>query len=171
MNAYPSILELISLRSFSSIWYWITLVITWSVASHWVLGVPSDLITRARRQGGAAEAELEAMARANAVRLVQIPEGPGVWLTGLAFFGLTVLAVLGFGYGVEFAQALLFILLPIAGVSALSLRAARGVVAGGAVLPQMQRHRARVNVIAMISMFLTALWGMYQNMLFAMPGV
>ncbi len=45
--------------SFSNLWYWIALAVMWSSTSHWVLGVPYDMIQRARREGGQAEADLE----------------------------------------------------------------------------------------------------------------
>ncbi len=53
------------MRSFSNLWYWIALAVTWSTASHWVLGVPFDMVLRARRHGGDAERDLEDMVRVN----------------------------------------------------------------------------------------------------------
>jgi hypothetical protein len=41
--------EVIDLRSFSNLWYWIVLAILWSSLSHWTLGVPYHIVTRARR--------------------------------------------------------------------------------------------------------------------------
>ncbi|MEM9756043.1 MAG: component of SufBCD complex, partial [Pseudomonadota bacterium] len=32
--------DVIDLRSFSNLWYWIVLAVFWSSASHWGLGVP-----------------------------------------------------------------------------------------------------------------------------------
>ena len=37
MAWYQTVLELIDMRSFSSLWYWIGLAVLWSSASHWVL--------------------------------------------------------------------------------------------------------------------------------------
>ena len=130
MDWYDSIFELIDLRSFSNLWYWIALAVTWSMTSHWVLGVPYDMVTRARRHGGAAQSDMETIVHINVARLTYIAEVSGVWLAGFVGFGLTVLAVLGFYYGVEFAQALFLILAPISIVGALSLRTARRVLAG-----------------------------------------
>jgi len=39
---YETIFELIDMRSFSNLWYWIVLSVLWSTMSHWVLGVPFD---------------------------------------------------------------------------------------------------------------------------------
>ncbi len=44
------IFDLIDMRSFSNLWYWIALAVTWSSTSHWVLGVPFDMVLRARRK-------------------------------------------------------------------------------------------------------------------------
>jgi hypothetical protein len=51
---YSNVFEVIDMRSFSSLWYWIALAVMWSSASHYVLGVPFDLVQRARRRGGQA---------------------------------------------------------------------------------------------------------------------
>jgi hypothetical protein len=48
----PIVFEVIDMRSFSNLWYWIALAVLWSSTSHWVLGVPFDMIQRARRRAG-----------------------------------------------------------------------------------------------------------------------
>ena len=174
MTWYDSIFELIDLRSFSNLWYWIALAVTWSMTSHWVLGVPFDMVTRARRQGGAAQADLETMVHINVARLTYIADVSGVWLAALVGFGLTVLAVLGFFYNVEIAQALFLIVAPISVVRLLGLRAARRVMAGQGsgedLFRLLRRHRVTVQAIGMFSIFVTSMWGMYQNMQFGALG-
>jgi hypothetical protein len=168
VNWYQSVFELIDMRSFSNLWYWIILAVAWSSASHWVLGVPFDMVTRARRHGGEADADLTTMVRINANRLVWISQVSGLWLMAAGFFTLTVLAVLGFWYRVEFAQAVLLIMAPMALVFALTLRAARRALSlgqGGEPLYKLlTRHRMLIQGIGMLSIFVTSLWGMYQNM-------
>ena len=44
MHWYDKIFELIDLRSFSNLWYWLGLSIFWSTVGHWVLGVPHDIV-------------------------------------------------------------------------------------------------------------------------------
>jgi len=160
--------ELIDLRSFSNLWYWIALAVLWSTSSHWVIGVPFDSITRARRHGGQAQVDLEALARINATRILHIARVSGLWLIGFAGFALTTLAVLGFGYRIEFAQAVLLLLGPMAIVGILSVRTALRVeaaeAAGDALHRRLMRHRLATQVIGMISIFVTAMWGMYWNM-------
>ena len=55
---YLTTVEMIDMRSFSSLWYWVALAAFWSGCIHRVIGVPYDLVLRARRQGGDAEADL-----------------------------------------------------------------------------------------------------------------
>ena len=107
------IFDLIDLRSFSNLWYWIALAVTWSTASHWVLGVPYDMVARARRAGGQAEADLEDIVRVNVNRILHIAREAGVVLMTMGAFALTTLALLGFVYHVEFCQAVFLIAAPL----------------------------------------------------------
>ena len=65
-------LDVIDLRSFSNLWYWIALATLWSSVSHWVLGVPHDMIQRARREGGQAQSDVEDLVRININRLLHL---------------------------------------------------------------------------------------------------
>lgn len=161
------IFDLIDLRSFSNLWYWIALAVTWSSASHWVLGIPYDMVLRARRLGGRAEADLEDIARVNVARILYIVNEAGVILIALLAFALTTLALLGFVYKVEFAQAVFLIAAPLSVVGAMSVATARRIAAGTergeALRRRLALHRVGVQVIGMISIFVTAFWGMLQN--------
>ena len=168
MDWYSSIFELIDMRSFSNLWFWIALAVVWSSASHWVMGVPFDMVYRARRQGGQAEADLNAVAQVNVNRLLYIGRVSGLWILGIMCFFLTVLATLGFIYEVEFAQALFLLGFPMSIVGLLSLRAAGGIEAaeatGEELCRRLTRHRIHTQLIGTVSIFVTALWGMYQNL-------
>ena len=168
MDWYSVVFELIDMRSFSNLWYWIALAVLWSTTSHWVLGVPWDMIQRAARHGGEAQADLEDIVRVNCNRLFYIAGVSGLWLLGLVSGLLTSLAMLGFWYGIEFAQAVVLLAGPMTVVGALSLRSARiireSALHGEALRRRLARHRIQTQVIGMISIFGTALWGMYQNM-------
>jgi hypothetical protein len=165
---YEIVLELIDLRSFSNLWYWIVLAVVWSTASHWVIGVPYDMVLRARRKGGQAEIDLEDMVRINTNRLLYITRVSGLWILGIGCFVLTMLGLLGFYYWVEFAQALFLLMFPMALVGLLSLSTARLIVeesaTGEALRKRMSRHRIITQVIGMTSIFVTSLFGMYQNL-------
>ena len=168
LDWYQNLFELIDMRSFSNLWFWIALAVVWSSASHWVLGVPFDMVLRARRHGGQAEVDLEDMVRINVNRLLYIGHVSGLWLLGFGCFILTMLAILAIFYGVEFAQALLLLGFPLTLVGMLSLSTARLIRDEGAtgekLHKRVMRHRFYTQIIGMISIFCTALWGMYQNM-------
>ncbi|HCY98505.1 MAG: component of SufBCD complex [Rhodobacterales bacterium RIFCSPHIGHO2_02_FULL_62_130] len=168
MQWYDVIFDLIDMRSFSNLWYWIVLAVMWSSVSHWVLGVPFDMISRARRYGGQAQADLEALVRITTGRLLHITRTAGSMLIAVAAFMVTMLLVLGFYYDVEFAQAVLFLLVPMILVTSLSLRAAlrieTGQFEGQALDRLLARHRITTQLIGMVSIFVTSLFGMWQNM-------
>ncbi len=163
---YLTVFELIDMRSFSNLWYWIALAVVWSTASHWVLGVPYDMVTRAQRSGGQAEEDLRDIVRVNVNRLLYITETSAMWMLGIGTFMLTSLAILGFVYWVEFAQAVLLIALPMSIVFLLSVRTARRIrdADGEGLHKMLQSHRFYVQLTGMIAIFVTAFWGMWQNM-------
>ncbi len=168
MNWTQALFEVIDMRSFSNLWYWIGLAVLWSSMSHWVLGVPFDLIQRARKHGGQAEVDLADMVRINVNRLLNIAQVSGAWLLGAVFFILTSLALLAFWYDIEFAQALFLISFPLAIVGAVSLSTSRLIAArqpeGGELRKMLMRHRLWTQIIGMIAIFVTAMWGMAHNL-------
>ncbi len=173
MDLVQLILELIDLRSFSNLWYWIALGVIWSSASHWVLGVPHDMIQRARREGGEALADLEVLVRINTNRMLYIFRASGVFILAFLCFLLTTLGLLAFVYDVEFAQAVLFMFVPLAILGGLSLRSAvkveQGDGQGAALFRRLFRHRLSTQVLGMISIFVTSLFGMWQNLQYMIP--
>lgn len=168
MAWYQTIFELIDLRSFSNLWYWIALCVMWSSASHYVLGVPFDLVVRARRNGGQAQADLEDLVRINVNRLVYIAGVSGLWLVGIVSAILTVLASLGLIYQIELCQAVLLLLFPMTILGIMTLRVAfrldAGMPNGEALRRVLARHRFWTQVLGILSIFVTSMWGMWQNM-------
>ncbi len=168
MDWYKTIFELIDMRSFSNLWFWIALAVMWSTTSHWVLGVPFDMVTRARKFGGEASQDLHDLVGINTRRLLFIARVSGLWLVGIAAFMVTVLVIMGFVYRQEFAQAVFLLLAPLGIVGALSLSTAQHITAqaleGEDLYRQLSRHRMIVQAIGMVSIFVTSLWGMWQNM-------
>lgn len=162
------VLDLIDLRSFSNLWYWIALAVTWSTASHWVLGVPFDMVLRARRQGGQAMADLEDMVRINVNRMLYISNEAGVLLLAIWCCVLTMLVLLGFWYQVEFSQAVFLLVFPLSIVGHFRVRTARKISEMGEngenLCLRLNRHRIVVQVLGMISIVVTAVWGMLQNL-------
>lgn len=168
MDWYEAVFELIDMRSFSNLWYWIALAAIWSSASHWVIGVPYDMVMRAKRHEGQALVDLHDIVRVNVNRILYISGVSGLWLVALTCAVLTVLALLGFVYRVEFAQAVFLIVFPMTFVALLSIRTAHRIAAempeAEALLQLLYRHRVGVQVIGMIAIFVSALWGMYKNL-------
>lgn len=168
MDWYSSIFELIDMRSFSNLWYWIALAVLWSTSSHWVMGIPYDLVVRARRVGGQAESDLLDIVRINTNRLLYIAEVSGVVIFSLCCFLFAGLATLGFYYQVEFAQAVFLLLFPMSIVAMINVRVARRLRRQELTLDTVSKtlHRCRLTtqVIGMFAILVTSLWGMYQNL-------
>lgn len=168
MDWYAQIFEVIDMRSFSNLWFWLALAVMWSTVSHFVVGVPHDLIRRAEREGGIALADAEALARIYTRRVLFIVHQGGLFLVAFSSFFTAVLVVLAVVYEVEFAQALLCLFVPLQIVSFLTLRLCRIIdrdsLEGLALMKRLRNHRVMVQVIGMFSLFFTSLFGMYQNL-------
>jgi hypothetical protein len=168
LDWYQTLFEVIDMRSFSNLWYWIALAVTWSTTSHWVLGVPFDMLQRARRYGGQADADFEDMVRINVNRLNYIRSQSGVWLVVFASMVITALGILGFWYYVEFAQAVFLLAFPLSIVAGLSFRTAEKIErsddTGEPLKRRMIRHRFSTQVVGMIALVVTAFWGMWRNL-------
>lgn len=167
MDLYSSLFEIIDMRSFSNLWYWIVLAVLWSSVSHWAMGVPFDLLVRARRVGGQTEQDLLDIVRINGNRILFIVDKSGLIILGLSCFFFTGLAMLGFYYGVEFAQAVFLLLFPMCLVTLINIRAAHKLRRSDGSLEfvgkVLTRCRIYTQIIGMISILITSLWGMYQN--------
>jgi hypothetical protein len=169
VNWYDTVFEVIDMRSFSNLWYWISLAVLWSSVSHWVLGVPFDMIVRARRRKeGEAVEDLQDMVRVNVNRIIYITEVSGSWmmLFGSAIF--TAMAIVGFVYDIEFAQAVLLLTLPMAFIAMLSVRTARKIRRegdqGADLIKRLMRHRFVTQLLGVVAIFVTAMYGMFQNL-------
>jgi hypothetical protein len=156
------------MRSFSNLWYWIVLAVVWSSTSHWVLGVPHDMIHRARREGGQSEVDLEDMVRINVNRLLHVIDRSLHVVIGMSAFWLTFLAILGFFYQVEFAQAVFLLMAPMSVVVWRSVKVSRSIAAGDnsgeALYTRLIWHRRVTQIIGMLAVIVTALYGSWQNM-------
>ncbi|MEO8242872.1 MAG: component of SufBCD complex [bacterium] len=174
MNWYQMLFDLIDMRSFSNLWYWIALGVIWSSASHWSMGVPHDMVWRARREGGQAQDDLESLVRINVARMLHASRSYGPVLIGFVCFVVTILVLLGFLYDVEFAQAVLFLFVPLVILGYMSLRTSVKVEAGegqgAALIRRLGWHRLGVQVLGMLSIFVTSLYGMWVNIQFSLPG-
>lgn len=167
MEIFDTVFEVIDMRSFSNLWYWIALAVLWSSTSHWVLGIPHDMIQRARREGGQAQQDLEDLARINSNRLLSVMDRGALAVVAIGFFWLSVLVVLAFWYDVEFAQAVFLLLAPMSVVIWLSVRVCRRIAGGDgsgeALFRRLTWHRRWTQAIGMMAIFVTAMYGTWQN--------
>lgn len=180
-QATQSILAILDSRSFASAWFWLLLLLAWTLAGRRVLGVPGDVIHAARRPEDAEGAVPATADDPAALRLLDWlslslprwrpnPRRDALVLGGAAFL-LSALAVLGFGYGLEMAQALVLLILPFALLAALELRLARRVAAlveaaetgalsanhaGAEAARLMARHRGLVGLVSVVALAVIA---------------
>ena len=93
---------------------------------------------------------------------------------GSTCFILSGLLVLGFFYDVEFAQALFLLGFPLSMVGLLNLSTARLIESEGAagtlLHKRLYRCRLYTQLVGMVAIFVTALWGMLQNMTIGVLG-
>ncbi|MCV6592711.1 MAG: component of SufBCD complex [Silicimonas sp.] len=169
MDWYDSVFEVIDMRSFSNLWYWIGLAVFWSTVSHWVLGVPYDSVLRAKRgRPESAMQDLEDHVRVSINRMLHIAEVAGVLIALFGSAFMTALALAAFAYHIEFAKALFLLLAPFALLALLTLRVARKLretPRGGAeLIGVLARHRLVTQSIGAVSIFVTAMYGMYVNL-------
>ena len=162
------ILEFIVFETFSSIWYWMAVAVTWAVVSHWVLGVPFDVILRARKAGPEAMDDLEALFRTHVRRLIWIEDFAGPFVIATTAFALTAIGMAGFYYGMELAQGVFLIGFPVTIVAIITQRACRRFTANPPAREDLARELLRlrivIQVIAAISIFVTSFYGMYYNL-------
>ena len=102
MDFLDLLTEVIDLRSFSNLWYWIVLAIMWSGMSQWTLGVPYYVVVRARRGDARPQSDMEALARITGEPVLFVPDQSAPGPLGVATFVSTGPAVMGWSYGVEF---------------------------------------------------------------------
>jgi uncharacterized membrane protein YfcA len=165
LDFFDLVTEVIDMRSFSNLWYWIVLAVMWSSLSHWVLGIPYHMVQRARRGHADSQRDLLVLVEINTRRIQEFGAISGVFFVGGAGFVISSLLVLGWGYGVEFAQAIVLLLLPFLAVTGLNVLTAHRVqnVEIDQLYRRMRHHRLIVQLMGIISIFITAFWGMYTN--------
>jgi hypothetical protein len=150
----------ISLTSFFSLWYWVLTVVVWTLVCRRTLGVPHDMILRARRLPEVA-ARVDLLARIEAERAAGLADAFGAPLAATAGFALAGLGALGFWSDVEAAQAAFLLLAPLAVVALGRLRLARQVrgtgLAGEPLRRRLARRRALDQVVGTLAMLAAAL--------------
>lgn len=153
--------EAISLRSFSSLWYWLAMAAFWLWLAGRVLGISFALVRRAG-QDDLALAGIEALTLAQAQHWLAVWQAWKIALVAAVFAVLAGLSRLGFTYGIEGAQAAWFLIAPYLAVQFLNLRLAARILRDGArgdaLLALMYRTRMFVQIIGFVFVFLSAVF-------------
>lgn len=179
MPQFDGLISFLDSRSFGTIWFWLVVIGLWSATGRNVLGVPTEVLARAHRAQKAADLESPAVVNLLDWLSLTLPRwrlGPheGAAFLGFSAFALTSLAIFGFGYGLELAQALTLLLVPFAILFWMRVRLARRLIplldagqagqrpvagVGADAVRMMIRHRRLVTLLSIAAVALTALWG------------
>lgn len=166
-------------RSFASIWYWLVVTGVWSLAGRNVLSVPLEVFIRARHDVRQDKPEGDAMiALFDWLSLIlphwQMRPRELVLYLALGAFALTSLIILGFAYDLELARALAVLLLPLAALFGMRMRAARQLTDLMASLQSGEKqaqdiadkvirilvwHRRQVTLLSVLSVTVAAMVG------------
>jgi hypothetical protein len=139
------VFQFFAAASFQSLWYWTLHVVVWTLACYRTLGVPHDMLLRARRQPEVA-ARVDELAHLACERVGGIYDTLGVPLAALAGFLLAGVFAMGFLSGIETAQAAFAIMLPLAVITYSKLRLALAVRRKRMVGPELVLALARRRV-------------------------
>lgn len=141
------------------------MAISWSSGSHFIIGVPFDLVQRARREGGRYENRVHILLEINVARLRNIQKIAGQLIVLLSSFILTGFMLLGFVYNVEFFQAAFMLCFPWVFVGILTMRAVNRLgeefPTGEELFKFFRRLRLSIQFVGLFSIFVTSVWGMY----------
>ena len=151
--------EVFAAASFQSIWYWVLHVVVWTLACYRTLGVPHDMLLRARRLPEVG-ARVDLLAGLASERMGGIHDVAGVPLAAVAGFALAALAAIGFASHIELAQAVFLILLPLALILYSKLRLALAIrrrrMKGPELVLALARRRMWHQFIAILTMLAAA---------------
>lgn len=163
-----TILELIDLKSFSSIWYWLVVGTLWARAINAPMTVPLDILRAAAGGDANASHDVVRICAMQKRRRAALTKLLGPMQTALWAFFLTVLLISGWGYGAEFAQAVFLIAAPMSLVSNMTARYARRLPMEES--QSEERHKSlfrlknRIQITGLASVFVSAIWGMLHNL-------
>ncbi|MEM9049311.1 MAG: hypothetical protein AAGC92_11395 [Pseudomonadota bacterium] len=155
-----SLIDLFETATFDNVWYWIITVVAWSATCHWTLGVPYDAIVRADQKGGPPAAHVEALGQASIARMTTVIRSAGIYIAAGAGFLAACVVTLGFWTGIEMAQGVALLLVPLMLVAVLNARLALRLEAaplsGAAFRRALTRQRFWNQVIGLASVTIAA---------------
>lgn len=179
MPQFDSLIGFLDSRSFGTVWYWLLVIGLWSFTGRAVIGVPVEILGRARTALSQGQPEAPVVLHLLDWLSLVLPRWrlggrEGAVLLGLAGFGLTSLAIMGIGYDLELALASLLLLFPMAILFWMRVLLARRLIpllsaaeqgarpvpeAAAEAIRRMVVHRRLVTLLSMLAVALTAIWG------------
>jgi hypothetical protein len=159
------LVRLLNSDSFDSFWYWSIVAVTWSRATHFLLGAGMHDVRDALKNGGRDMDDLEMLIHINARKLTTALDRYGVWLSGLVMFFITAIAMLGFKFEIELMQACTLLFVGFLCGFLVSLRFAQQVVVqklrGKALCKAFNKYRTIKQFVGMGFIFLTSFYAAY----------
>lgn len=147
--------QFLAAADFQSPWYWVLHVVVWAVACARTMGVPYDMVVRARRIPEVA-ARVDLLAGLAAARIAGAADAAGPAIAAVTGFVLAGIGGLGFWTGIEAAQAVFFLLAPLAAIGCSQVRLATrirgGDLAGPALVAALDWRRVFHQAIAFFGM-------------------
>lgn len=152
--------ELIDLSAFDSVWYWIFLAALWSHQSYYTCGVAQDLLAQARFDADVSR-DVLTQARLTHAWAARERTRAGMVSVAVSAMALSFLAMTGFFYGAQIAQALFFIATSLGSAAVLARVLLRDFdrLDDQAALAALWRLRHATRVLGAGMIFVTAIWG------------
>ncbi|MEM8571353.1 MAG: hypothetical protein AAGG56_10625 [Pseudomonadota bacterium] len=152
--------------SFQSVWYWVLQFVVWTLVTNRTLGVPHDMLARARRLPDVMQ-KVEMIATIHAYRATSLVDRTGIPLALFVGFLLSGLFAVGFVSGVEAAQAAFMLLCPLAFVAystcSTAVRIKRRGYCGDDLLKILSRRQFWHQVVAAVAVLSTVAAGIVHS--------
>lgn len=169
------IFALIDMTSFTSVWYWIFLCLTWNSLSHRTLGVPFDMIIRADKHGDLFERDVDHIAHAQSRRLTYMFGRFGVVIIGVTAFFVSAIGAAAFVVGFQTSQAVFVVLIPVLCVGSSEMRLAyrirRDDLRGSPLRRKIVLHRFFHQLFGIASLAMAAIGTAYYGYLDTLQGL
>ncbi|GHA41525.1 hypothetical protein GCM10008927_02350 [Amylibacter ulvae] len=155
-------LQILELKSFFNIWYWLFLAFIWSRATYFTLGVPLHDARLGHEREGVYMHDFEELMRINTGHTVEAFDQYGVAVMAVIAFLLASAATLGFGFRMEIMQAIFLLMAPLTGATLFSVRFAYRIqaekITGQSLYTAYVVHRRIKQIFGMLSMIVTSVW-------------
>ncbi|WP_424926584.1 hypothetical protein [Amaricoccus tamworthensis] len=140
---------------FINLWYWVLTVLIWTVVTHRTIGVPYDMILRAKRSPEVSK-QVDFLAHVHSRRITALHRSAGTLFALFVGFMLSGMFVLGFMWRVEVATAAFLLLFPLTGIGYSTIQTSLSIqerdFRGATLIKILARRRFWHQVVAVVSM-------------------